>query len=246
LSIDLLENETLAPLIAAIVGSVVIALAAVERLLSARREVGESRLRRYIMYLTVALTMTINIALYWFQYHNVTTVRKRTEHELALSLWAYTDHQEIALRYLAKSSTYMLGYYYFRAHEFAPARRALNESIAEGSFVAPAHYILAVMARTTPDPTERDLNEAMRQVDAALAYDPNYSSAHQERGLLFALRGQRSLALDEIQTAVRISTIHCYSVIRKSQDDTDPFYLLRNEPRFIRLRRECEELEAHL
>src|SRR5690242_3536833 len=80
LSFDFLESDALAPLVAAIVGSVLIALAGLERLLSARSE-DQSKGRRRIMYVIVALTMTINIALYWFQYHNVTTVRKRTEHE---------------------------------------------------------------------------------------------------------------------------------------------------------------------
>jgi tetratricopeptide (TPR) repeat protein len=251
---DLLENSESAPLLIAIIGTVSLALAAMERLVSARDDAGRSKTRLTLIYVIVFSTLAINVAMYWFQYRNVSIVaareRKSTEHELALSLWAYTNREEIALKYLARNSKYMLGYYYFRqsrepveeaSHYAALARRALNQSIAEGSFVAPSHYILAVMARG-----ENDLSEARGQLEDAIAYDPDYSSAYQERALLHALQGQQSLALSDLERAVELSSVHCYSVNRNSTDPSHPLYLLRDESRFVRLKGYCEALEADM
>jgi Tfp pilus assembly protein PilF len=135
----------------------------------------------------------------------------------------------------------MLGYHYFRAGQNALARLALTEAVKKESFTAASHYILADMARQ-----ENDLDKVKRHVDAAIAYDPEYSSAYLERGLLHALKNEPSAALSDIETAVDLSMVHCYSINRNSETPTHPLYLLRNEPRFQKMKADCETLEKNL
>jgi hypothetical protein len=138
-ALDFLDDSAFASLIIAVIGTVAIALAAFERLVSARDEAGRSKLRRFAIYVIVILTLIINITLHWFQYYNVTTVaakeRKKLEGELALSLWAYTNKEVVALKYLASNHKYMLGYHYFGGRGRAPARAAsAQRGNQEGKF----------------------------------------------------------------------------------------------------------------
>lgn len=245
-SLDFLDDSAFASLVIAVIGTGAIALAAFERLISARGESGPSTLRRFAIYLMVILTLVINVTLHWFQYYNVTTVaakeRKKLEAELALSLWAYTNKEVVALKYLANNHKYMLGYHYFRDKENALANRALNEAIKKGSFVAPSHYILAVMARL-----EDDLAKGTHHLDAALTYDPDYSSAYLERGMMRALKNEPlAAALGDVEKAVEMSAVHCYSINRNSTTLTHPLYRLRDEPRFQKLKNDCEVIEKNL
>jgi hypothetical protein len=82
--------------------------------------------------------------------------QKKLERELALSLWAYTNGNETALRYLAENHKYVLGYYYFHKSvkdQAAPviyatkAEDAFTEAIGRRNFVAPSKYMLTVMMR---------------------------------------------------------------------------------------------------
>jgi hypothetical protein len=253
---SLFENSAFTSLAIAVIGTIAIALAAFERLVSGKDEAGGSRFRRRAIYIIVIITLIINITLHWFQYYNVTTAaakeRKKLEAELALSLWAYTNKEVVALKYLASNHKYMLGYHYFReanneqlAHD-APkhnrlAHDALKGAIKKGSFVAPSNYILAVMARL-----RNDLGAVKQYVEAALAYDPDYSSAYLERGMMHALQSEPSAALNDIEKAVELSTVHCYSINRNSTMLTHPLYLLRDQPRFEALRKDCEIREKDL
>ena len=246
-AIDFLDDSAFASLIIAGIGTLAIALAAFERLVSAKDEAGRSKFRRFAMYFIVVLTLIINITLHWFQYYNVTTAaakeRKKLEGELALSLWAYTNKEVVALKYLSNNHKYMLGYHYFREGEdaYPLAHRALKEAIKRGSFVAPSNYILAVIARLQNEP-----GKVKHHLEAAMAHDPDYSSAYLERGMMYALQDQTIAALNDIEKAIELSTVHCYSVNRNSTTLTHPLYLLRDEARFKKLKKDCETLENNL
>jgi hypothetical protein len=93
---------------------------------------------------------------------------------------------------------------------------------------------------------QNDLGKVQYHLEAAMAHDPDYSSAYLERGMMYALQNQPLAALNDIEKAVDLSTVHCYSVNRNSTMLTHPLYLLRDEPRFQKLKKDCESLEKGL
>lgn len=242
--LSILDDSATASLVFAIIGALAILLAACERLLSAAAE-GHSRGRRYFIYFVVLSTLAVSVVTHMLQFYTVTTTaareRRDLETEIALSLWAYKSNEEVALTYLARNHKYLLGYHLFRANEPGAAQHALQSAIAKGSFVAPSHYILAVMARQA-----KDMKKVKLHIDAALTYDPGYSSAYLERGLMHALQSNPEAALNDIEEAVRLHEVHCYTVNRNAGTPSHPLYALKDEPRFQQVKDRCESIEKKL
>jgi hypothetical protein len=200
-----------------------------------------SAFRRRFVYGIVFLSLAVNILLSWLQYYDNSgfkiSERKRQEEELAFSLWAYTSGELPALRHITeKKHRYILGYYYFKHCDMDGAVDALSDAIRNDAFVAPAKYILAVIARRQ---NPEDLREATRLVESAIGYDPNYSSLYVERGILRTLHGEPAAAVADLATAVDLNKVHCYTITRDSMDPEHPLYRLREEPSFLKLRQHC-------
>ena len=106
---------------------------------------------------------------------------------------------------------------------------------------APLDELLAVMARL-----QNNLGKVKDHVEAAITHDADYSSAYLERGMMYALQSDPSAALNDIEKAVELSIVHCYSINRNSTTHTHPLYLLRNEPRYQKLKADCEIREKNL
>jgi tetratricopeptide (TPR) repeat protein len=218
------------------VGTIAIVLMALERVLP-----------RKALYPLVIVTLLVNVSLGWLQYYENSSTRieerKRQEDDLAFSLWAYTSGELPALKHLTEQRhRYILGYYYFKNCETGSAIDALSDAIKHDAFVAPAKYILAVIARTQ---SPSDLTEATKLLESAIAYDPKYSSLYMERGILRA-QAEPDAAIADLARAVDLNKVHCYTITRNSRDPEHPLHRLRGELSFQKLREHCELREKAL
>jgi Tfp pilus assembly protein PilF len=176
------------------------------------------------------------------------------ERELAFSLWAYTTHEEDALKYITSNTagathSYLQGYYFFmqgsqereaakQTKDYILARQALERAIHSQQFVAPSNYILAVIAQRENEP-----ERATKLLEAGMAYDPEYSSFYISRAIVHAIQHEINPALDDIENAVKLSVVHCHTVLRSGSDPSHPLSALRDEARFIALTKYCETIE---
>jgi len=228
-------------LIVAIVGTAGVTLAALERLLFGKKQ-GPSPLNR-TAYAIIIGTLAVNITIQWIQYHNVTTVKveeqKKLERELAFALWAYSNREEPALKYLSSDHKYVLGYYYFRDKKYDEAMAEFNDAIRRGEFVAPSKYMLAVITHLK----NNDLSQTKEFLKQGITYDPEFSSLYLQRGILHAHQREPADAISDLNKAVDLSRVHCYTILRNAGDSQHPLNRLKDNPSFIELKDKCEKLE---
>jgi hypothetical protein len=234
----------------AIVATIALTLPAMERLFLAKEAPDISKFRRRAAYAILISALALNIALTWIQYGNVQLAalkrQKSLERELALNLWAYSNKEERALKYLtshqsSSTNSYLLGYYYFQHGNDLMAARQFHTAISHGEFVAPSHYVLAMMS-IKDDP---DLEHAKNDVQAGLDYDADYSSLYVARALIHAMQHEMGAAFKDLDTAVDDSGIHCYTV-ENGTNPNHPLNILRDAPNFPTLQKKCDAIEKGL
>lgn len=239
----------------AVISTIVLTLPAMERLFLAKEEPDVSRRKRLVVYAVVIGALALNISLNWIQYANVKIAalnqQKMLERELAFSLWAYSNGEEPALKYLtskgkASTNSYLLGYWYLRKGNVILAKQKFQEAIGRGEFVAPSEYFLALMEEKQAEDqrqVEYHLGRAKVYLKTGVDYDPKYSSLFVSRAIIHAMQHETQAALDDIETAVNLSPVHCYTVIRNGPDPHHPLNSLYNEPRFKDLLTVCNAYE---
>jgi len=255
----------------AVVATIALMLPAMERLFLAKQEANTTRFKRRAVYVIVSFALALNITLNWMQYRNVTIAalakQKSLEGALALSLWAFANKEEAGLKYLtsrskstAPTNPYLMGYYYLREglqhnkpDDMVLAKEKFDEAVDQGAFVAPSHYLLAVIETKQAenqsqgeDQSKDHLRHAMDSLTKGIHYDPDFSSLYIGTAIVNAMREQTAAALDDIEKAVRLSKIHCYTVNRNGRDQHHPLYHLYNEPRFQTLLADCKIYEDNL
>ncbi len=257
----------------AVIGTIVLTLPALERLFLAKENghSHERKRKRRVVYAIVIGALALNISLNWIQYANVKIAalnkQKSLEGALALSLWAFANREEIALRYLTSNSEstaptnpYLLGYYYLREgllhsklDDIVLAKDKFEVAIGNGTFVAPSHYLLAVVEqkkaedRTLGENERKDhLKNAMDSLKKGMDYDSNFSSLYVGRAMVSAMQDQTEAALADLEKAVSLSKIHCYTVNRNAPDQQHPLHRLYTDPRFQHLLTECRIYERKL
>lgn len=214
------------------VGGIVAALAALQGLLRPMDKL--SHRRRITLRTLVVGVCLLQWGLHAAQSYNVVVAereeKKRFEREMAIALWAYTDHQKEALRILTADYPYILAYYRFKRGEFDAARLKLDQAIDRDHFTAPAYYIRAVLNRIEGG----DPATSLELVEKGVAYDPQFSSLYIERAILRIGRGEVEEAVEDAARAVVLSEVHCLSV-----NNAELWDAALGHPGFEDLRRSC-------
>jgi hypothetical protein len=229
----------------AIIATLALAVPAIERLFLAKDPAAEaSGFKRRAVIISASAVLVLNVALQWIQFGNVRLAalaeKKSIEGALALSLWALMNHEEQGLRYLATqdersnaaTNPYLLGYHYMwhglhynKADDLILAKEKFNQAIKRGSFVAPSYYFLAVLEEIkardqnqNQDQKNEHLKLALRDIAEGMHYDSEFSSLYIQRAELNIMQDHSDAALDDVEHAVGLSKIHCYTVNRNGPE----------------------------
>jgi tetratricopeptide (TPR) repeat protein len=231
-------------LIIAIVATIALILPAFERLILTKEEASVSKLRRTTVFGIVLAALALNISLNWAQYANVKFAalkrQKALERELALNAYALSKRNEQSLKDLASSGTtsinsFITGYYQFQRGEDVLAARKFRDSIRRGEFVAAASYLLAAIDLRN----DNDLEDAKKDVQVGLDYDPDFSSLYLIRAMILAKQHERGAALKDLITAVRLLPAHCETIFEANSEPTHELYVLHNEKDFQVMLNNC-------
>jgi len=140
------------------------------------------------------------------QYQSASWYRVAYERKTAFALHAFTCGDIDLLKRLANDNPYLIGYNLFKKGEYKTAEVYLQQSLDEGSFVAPSHYLLAHVIGKRPG---ADITVAMKHLDAAIVHDREYAAAYYARAILEQRTNQKELALKDLAASVRYGVEQC-------------------------------------
>jgi tetratricopeptide (TPR) repeat protein len=96
-----------------------------------------------------------------------------------------------------------LGISYFKSHQEDPARKELQMAAHHLETAAPAHFFLARIANQ-----DGKYSEALRELEQALAADPNYADPYAEEGIIYMKQRQYAAAEKALLRALAINSDH--------------------------------------
>ncbi len=182
------------------------------------------------------LGIAAQIGTQFVQYRNAITNKAQHERTIAFSLYAYTEKDMGMLKLIAIDNPYLIGYRYFKDGKPDAARAFFEQSLEKNSFVAPSHYMLAHISRTT----SKDWGVARKHIEEAIAYDEKYAAAYYQRAIMKSKTHEPLAALEDLQRAARFGVTECFDLVN-SKEVKEVWQELANNDQFKDIQLLCRE-----